>query len=240
MSQNTEVSDKRAKKPKFITILMGLLTIFGFPLGLFLTAGRWDWLEGWIYIALFMVSVLVSRIYLVIKNPDLAAERAHSLSAENVKGWDRWLMPIVATIGPLLVLIVAGLDERYGWLPELSIGIKIAAAIVILAGYVVSIWAMNVNRFFSGTVRIQTDRSHQVVSDGPYRLVRHPGYLGGLLSYFGLPFLLGSLWALIPAVLTILAVVLRTVLEDETLQKELPGYRAYAQKIRSKLIPGIW
>jgi len=243
MSQKENIRNsiqKPKRRSNFLSIILGLTTIVGLPLSIFLSAGRWDWVEGWVYIAIFLLSALVSRIYLAIKNPALMTERYQSLSAESVKAWDRWLMPIVATFGPLLVLIVAGLDERFGWLPELSTGVKIAATAVMVAGYLLAIWAMNANRFFSGTVRIQTDRGHQVVSNGPYRLVRHPGYLGGLLSYFGMPLLLGSLWALIPAVLTMMAVVLRTVLEDETLQKELPGYREYTKKTRSKLIPGIW
>jgi len=99
---------------------------------------------------------------------------------------------------------------------------------------------MLANRFFSGVVRIQNERGHSVVSDGPYRWVRHPGYAGGFIGDLALPLLLGSAWAFIPAALTAGAVVLRTALEDRTLQAELPGYREYAQRTRFRLLPGVW
>jgi protein-S-isoprenylcysteine O-methyltransferase Ste14 len=112
--------------------------------------------------------------------------------------------------------------------------------IVMIAGYSFSSWALIVNRFFSGTVRIQTERGHHVVTDGPYRIVRHPGYAGGLLGFVMIPFLLDSLWALIPTFLLTVVLVVRTALEDATLQKELPGYAEYAQRTRYRLIPGVW
>jgi protein-S-isoprenylcysteine O-methyltransferase Ste14 len=107
-------------------------------------------------------------------------------------------------------------------------------------GYVLSSWALLENRFFSGVVRIQKDRGHQVVSTGPYGFVRHPGYAGALLAYLVTPVLLDSTWAFIPAVLMAGVVILRTALEDRTLQEELPGYKDYARKTRYRLLPGIW
>ena len=109
-----------------------------------------------------------------------------------------------------------------------------------MLGYAFSSWALIVNRFFSGTVRIQTERGHHVVTDGPYRIIRHPGYAGSLLGYVFIPILLDSLWAFIPAVLLIIVMFIRTASEDSTLQTELPGYAEYAEKTRYRLIPGIW
>ena len=142
---------------------------------------------------------------------------------------------------PLVVFVVAGLDERYGWQPDIpAMAACGLGSLFLLAAIAFSTWAMTVNRFFSGTVRIQTERGHQVVSSGPYRLVRHPGYLAGVIGYLAMPLVLGSSWAYLPVLMGILVVCLRTYLEDKTLQEELPGYREYTQQIRYRLFPGIW
>ena len=101
-------------------------------------------------------------------------------------------------------------------------------------------WAESVNKFFEPTVRIQTDRGHRVIDTGPYAIVRHPGYASGYLLFVGMPLALGSLWALIPAILSCLLLVVRTILEDQTLRNELAGYEEYAQRVRYRLIPGVW
>ena len=115
----------------------------------------------------------------------------------------------------------------------------ISAGFVFLGG-LVSLWAMASNKFFIGMVRIQKERGHSVITSGPYQYIRHPGYLGGLLYIFFTPIMLGSVWALIPAVLTCGVVVLRTYLEDNTLKDELAGYLEYSHVVRSRLLPGIW
>jgi protein-S-isoprenylcysteine O-methyltransferase Ste14 len=137
-------------------------------------------------------------------------------------------------------LIVAGLDVRFGWSPELALAIRLAALVLWLQGDVFSKWAAVSNRFYSRLVRIQEDRGHTVVTDGPYRTVRHPGYAGALLVGLATPIALGSLWALVPAVLLGLLLVIRTALEDRTLHAELSGYAAYAQQTRYRLVPLIW
>jgi protein-S-isoprenylcysteine O-methyltransferase Ste14 len=149
------------------------------------------------------------------------------------------LAPLLA-FGSIFILVVAGLDRLYGWSNLFSVGARIAALVAIMLGYAFSSWALIENRFFSGTVRIQTERGHHVVSSGPYRIMRHPGYAGALLGYLPVPILLNSLWAFIPAILLLIVLVVRTALEDKTLQAELPGYREFAQKTRYRLLPGIW
>jgi protein-S-isoprenylcysteine O-methyltransferase Ste14 len=118
--------------------------------------------------------------------------------------------------------------------------VKILALAIILAGYALGSYALIENRFFSGMVRIQTDRGHNVVSSGPYHWLRHPGYAGALLAYLATPFFLDSLWAFLPAVLLTILLVIRTALEDRTLQDELTGYREYAGLVRYRLLPGLW
>jgi len=155
------------------------------------------------------------------------------------KKWDKVVVPLMTVGGPLLMFTGAGLDFRWHGL-RFPIWVTIAGLLVALAGVAVTATAMYANRFFASTVRIQTDRGQVVVSDGPYGIVRHPGYVGMALSYLCMPVALGSVWALLPAVLTVLLLVFRTVLEDRTLQKELSGYSQYAESVPYRLLPGIW
>lgn len=207
---------------------------------LLLSAGRWDWWEAWAYTITGLMVLIGSRIFVIRKHPDLALERAQAHEKKGVKRWDRYLMPFTALVGPLLSWIVAGLDQRYGWSPDLPDWIQIIALIVIQVGSLIGSWAMVVNRYFSSQVRIQTDRGQTVVSEGPYRYVRHPGYAGGQLSWLAAPVFFSSFWLIIPMVLVMAANVVRTALEDRALREELPGYEEYAQHTKYRLVPGIW
>jgi protein-S-isoprenylcysteine O-methyltransferase Ste14 len=177
---------------------------------------------------------------MIIKHPDLALERAQAHDKEDVKEWDRFLMPFTALIGPFLSWIVAGLDQRFFWSPDLPDWIQITALILIQVGSLIGSWAMIVNRFFSSQVRIQTDRGQRVVQEGPYRFVRHPGYAGSLISWLAAPVFFSSIWLIIPMILVMGASVVRTALEDRTLREELPGYEEYTQQTKYRLVPGIW
>ena len=221
--------------------LIRLVLILPVMLGtLLLSAGRWNWWEAWAYTITGLVVLLGSRAFMIRKHPDLALERAQAHEKEDVKEWDRFLMPFTALVGPFLSWIVAGLDQRFDWSPDLPNWIQIFALIVIQIGSLIGSWAMIANRYFSSQVRIQADRGQQVVQDGPYSFVRHPGYAGGLLSWLAAPIFFSSYWLLIPMALVMGASVVRTTLEDQTLQDELPGYQAYAEKVKFRLIPGVW
>jgi protein-S-isoprenylcysteine O-methyltransferase Ste14 len=173
-------------------------------------------------------------------NPEIAQERSQAGKKENVKPWDKILMPITAIYLPLISWVVAGLDKRFEWSPDLPDYIQVIALFVIILGSSIGTWAMITNRFFSSYVRIQTDRGHQVVNTGPYRFVRHPGYAGGLISWLAAPVFFSSCWIIIPTILAIIGSILRTALEDRTLLDELPGYEEFAQRTRYRLVPGIW
>lgn len=207
---------------------------------LLLSAGRWDWWEAWAYSGLGLLVLLGSRAVVILKYPDLALERSQAQDMDNVKEWDKFLMPFTALVGPLFSWLVAGLDKRFGWSPDLPDGVQIAALGLIQLGSLLGIWAMLKNRFFSSRVRIQTDRGHTVVRKGPYRFVRHPGYAGGLISWLAAPVFFSSYWVIIPMVLVIIASLIRTALEDRTLMEELPGYKVYAREVKYRLVPGIW
>jgi len=138
------------------------------------------------------------------------------------------------------LVIVAGLDHRYSWSPALSPWLNLLGFILISLGYAFASWALVENCFFFSTVRIQTDRGHVVCDSGPYRIVRHPGYAGNIPPLLGMVLALGSVWTLIPAAVALIIAVIRTALEDRTLQEELPGYPDYARRVRYRLIPGVY
>jgi len=210
------------------------------PAVLFIAAGRLNWVWAWVYVGIVVFFTLVSRVAVIRTNPDLIAERAQSLEREDVRGWDRLILFFLLLIGPLAMMIVAGLDERFGWSPQILLAPRLVALAVMVLGYTLSTWAMAVNRYYSAVVRIQKDRGQTVVTDGPYRFVRHPSYATGIVSSLMIPILLGSLWALIPTILVALGTIIRTALEDKTLLEELDGYEGYAAQVRYRLLPGVW
>lgn len=223
--------------PKFVFLF--ILTILVLPLLPLLIAWRWGWWEAWVYFWIYILGFVVSRALAARRHPDLLVERSRMLDHDDAKSWDKLLSPLVGMGGGFIMLVV-GLDELFGWSPAFSLWVKIVALVLILAGYVFSASALIQNRYFSGMVRIQTDRDHQVVSAGPYRWVRHPGYAGALVTYLATPFFLDSSWALIPTFFLLVVLVIRTHLEDRTLQAELTGYAEYAARVRYRLLPGVW
>jgi protein-S-isoprenylcysteine O-methyltransferase Ste14 len=236
---NESSSETRRSVPIYAYFIFALYTLL-FPAIIFLGAGTLQWPIGWLYYGIAVLTTIISRLLVARVNPDQLTERGRSLEAENTKSWDRTLSKLVGLVLPVVALTVIGLDHRWGWSPALPAWVPPAALILMLLGYALATWAFVVNRFFSGVVRIQEDRGHHVVTDGPYRYVRHPGYLGGLLAILATPLLLGSLWGFIPVALYFVLLVIRTALEDQTLQEELPGYQDYAQRTRYRLLPGAW
>jgi protein-S-isoprenylcysteine O-methyltransferase Ste14 len=210
---------------------------------LFIPAWRLDWVMGWVYVALWLLWHSALAVVLIPTNPELLAERARA--QRGTKSWDLMLASFVG-LATLALGILAGFDVRLGWTVQMLSGgqvsllLQIAAAAIAALGYALVVWAMAANAFFSETVRIQEDRGQTVATGGPYRYVRHPGYVGSVAFNLVSPIILGSLWALIPGVLAALAFVIRTALEDRTLRQELPGYVEYTQRTRYRLLPGIW
>lgn len=210
------------------------------PALLFITAGTVAWPMAWAYVAMLLAATLGSRLVVLIRSPETLRERARFRSAEGTKAWDRVLVLIVGLCGPLTTMVVAGLDHRFGWPPIIPDLAQYAAALVVAGGYGFSVWAMVENEYFSAVARIQEDRGQEVVTGGPYSIVRHPAYAGSLIASLALPFMLSTLSSLIPALITATALVIRTYLEDAMLRDELEGYESYASRTRARLIPGIW
>jgi protein-S-isoprenylcysteine O-methyltransferase Ste14 len=139
-----------------------------------------------------------------------------------------------------ITLIISGFDAvRYQW-TTMPIEFTIAAVVMSLLAFFFALWAMAVNPYFESTVRIQHDRHHQVCNSGPYKIVRHPGYVGLILTRLAAPLILGSWWGLIPSGVIVLLIIFRTALEDRILQKELSGYKTYTTITRYRLIPFVW
>jgi protein-S-isoprenylcysteine O-methyltransferase Ste14 len=230
-----QVKDKsdttRAVVKRLVQVVVQFLIILVI---LFVSSGRLDWMWVWVY---FGVGVAIMGINTLVLPKELVAERGEP--RENVKYWDR-VLTTLNIVPTLAVLIVAGLDERFGWSPELAVPIHVLGVFCMILGQGLFTWAMASNKFFSTAVRIQMDRQHVVASGGPYRYVRHPGYVGYVVSNLAMPLILGSLWALVPGVVVAYIFVVRTALEDNTLQEELEGYKEYAQQVRYRLLPGIW
>jgi protein-S-isoprenylcysteine O-methyltransferase Ste14 len=217
---------------RLIQVVVQLLILVAL---LFISAGRLDWGWAWAYLG---VSVGILAVNALVMPPELIAERGQ-VGKEDIKSWDR----VVTTISILPALgapIVAGLDERLGWSPHLALTVHLVGLAFLVLGQGLFTWSMVSNKFFSTSVRIQMDRDHTVAVGGPYRYVRHPGYVGFIVSALAMPLALGSLWALIPAAMTLCLFVIRTALEDKTLQEELDGYREYAAQVRYRLLPGVW
>lgn len=220
---------------------VGIVVVYSLiPLLLLICGGDLGWWQAWLYSLLVLVAGVGGRIWAERRHPGITAERQNKESFHNAKAWDKVLAPLMAVSVGYPMVVVAGLDHRYHWSPEFPPWLNVIGLVLIAFGYAFAAWALAENRFFSVVVRIQTERGHVVCDTGPYRLVRHPGYAGNLLALFGILLALSSVWALIPLAVAALITVIRTVLEDRTLQEELPGYRDYARRVRSRLIPGIY
>jgi protein-S-isoprenylcysteine O-methyltransferase Ste14 len=211
------------------TALVGVL--------LFWIAWRIDWWAGWAALAAILINAAAVWYIVIRVHPSLLAERFWSRAG--VKSWDNVIV-FVIKMAQGARYVVSALDFRNGWTVGFPAGLPIVGFLVCLLGAFFFTWAMISNNFFSQIVRVQTDRGHAVATTGPYRFLRHPGYLGAVLFELGSTILLGSVWALIPLGVFGLLFFLRTALEDRTLQAELPGYADFTQRVRYRLLPGIW
>jgi len=247
VDSNTSVNRKMTPEIRrgvvsWIVKAVGGLAFYGALL--FFSAGRWDWMWAWVFLGLFAAASVVHVLILIPTNPALLAERSRGIR-EGTKTWDKFIVSFAAGLLPMASWVMSALDVRFEWLPPfgwspMSLALHIGGAIGFALGWALLLWATASNAFFSTTVRIQEERSHTVQTGGPYQFVRHPGYVGAIVYQLATPFLLGSWWALIPMTLSAPLYVLRTALEDRTLHEELDGYRDYAQRVRYRLLPGIW
>ena len=221
------------------TVLQLLVFIILVPMLPLLIPWHWGWWEAWVYALGNILGFVISRYLANRSNPGLLAERGKFLKHGNTEPWDKLLAPLLALGGGMLPLTV-GLEARLGQVVSFPLWVHLLAIALFLIGMVLASWALITNSYFSGTVRIQNDRGQKVINSGPYRWMRHPGYTGALLTYIATPFFLDSVWAFLPAAYLLVILVVRTSLEDRTLQEKLEGYREYTREVRFRLLPGIW
>jgi len=207
----------------------------------FIGAGSWDWVWGWVFAVVYTACWIGLSVALAIGNPELLNQRGQRVKNAMVgtPKWDivlLWIYFILILVQPF----VAGLDHRSGWSTPVTPPVYVLGNLLMILGFIPLAWSMVANRNFEPTVRLQDSRGHQVASGGPYRIVRHPGYAGLILQFLALPIALGAWMALIPGIVGVAVFVIRTALEDRTLQAELPGYAEYAQQTRFRLLPGVW
>ena len=207
---------------------------------LFWTAGRLDLPRAWLFLAVSFIGVFGNIAVVALANPELVNHRGRWRAKKDSKPWDKTFVTTYGLTAFYILPIVMGLDVgRYGW-SHLGSWAAWVGTSLFLSGSAVMTWAMLVNTHFEVSVRIQTDRRHRVVTTGPYAVIRHPGYIGATLLALGSPLIVGSAYGLIPAAFAAGVLFLRTRREDDTLQTELPGYADYAEKVRHRLLPGIW
>ncbi len=217
--------------------VLAIFTLLGGVL--FLAAGRLDWWEAWILLAIYFLIAQGAGLWMLRYDPQLLKERDQAVMKTNVKTWDR----IMITLNLLLTLslfAMLGLDAgRFHWSP-VPLVVRCLGGLAALSSFGMTLWASSVNTYLSAMVRIQQERGQQAVTTGPYRYIRHPMYLGMCLLDIGLPLIFNSWLGLAVSGLMIIAVVIRTALEDRTLKRELPGYAEYSQLVHYRLLPGVW
>lgn len=219
-------------------ILLWYLMVTSALLILLFCSGKFDWLNAWVYFIISILYLTILNLIAIKKNPEMLNERG-KVFREGTKLFDKIFIVLWMPMILISMLIIAWDVIRFHWsyIPFWTLFIGI---ILTLPGFILSLTAMLSNPYFELTVRIQKDREQKVITSGPYKIVRHPGYAGEILNLVATPLILGSLWGFLPLGIIIVVFVIRTGLEDHTLRKELPGYKEYANKTRYRLIPYIW
>ena len=227
--------------PKPMSRTAAILYAIGLPLALvalvFLPSGRIDWAPGWIFIAVLVAAFGLSALLLARVNPMIYRARSRFQP-----GTEKWDLILLAVMLPAMVaeIPLATLDAaRMGW-SEVPLWVVLIGYVLLIGGIAVTTWAQAVNPFFEPGVRVQKERAQRVITSGPYRVVRHPGYIAAIAMFVGIPLALASWWALLPATLAIALLIVRTSWEDGLLQAELSGYAEYARRTRYRLLPGFW
>jgi protein-S-isoprenylcysteine O-methyltransferase Ste14 len=222
----------KAGKQRIVVVLLTMLASWAI---IFISAGTLNFSAAWAFAILQLAVFLIAGVLVIRHNPEIINERGN-IKVE--KRWDKLFMWLY-TPQMFLMPLIAGLDYRFGW-STVPLWLQLFSLVMLIPAMIIPYWAMHVNNYLIVTVRVQEERNHQVCTSGPYRIVRHPMYVGAMMSFVFTPLALGSWWALIPGGIAIAAMTFRTAMEDKTLQAELPGYKEYARQTKFRLLPGIW
>jgi len=216
--------------------ILGLIVGAVFIVVLFYVAGTWAWWNAWVFMVLMaIIGGFTSNLFK--KLPGLAEERQTANTKS--KPWDVKLVRLINIALPSMV-IIAAFDKRFQFFPAVPLAVSVVALFLMILAAILTYLSIAANPFFSSHVRIQEDRGHKVMTTGPYRIIRHPGYAGSLIFNLSVSMVLGS-WAVLPLGLaTVLLLIFRTAKEDQVLTAELTGYSTYTQQVRYRLLPGVW
>lgn len=233
-----QTKDSPKSSSKILLVIRGFLGVLVLMVVLFLPAGRLDWKEGWVYLIVFVTSMMFLVVWAWCRDPGLMKERSKT-RMKDAKPWDKIIVRI-HTFLVIILIVIASLDSgRFEWTSPPMV-LRVLGWIGLTLVYVLVWQVFSANTYAIGEVRIQEERRHRVVTTGPYRVVRHPMYVGVIISVFCTPVVLGSFYAIIPGALIAVLFLIRTALEDRTLKEELPGYREYAERVRYRLLPRVW
>jgi protein-S-isoprenylcysteine O-methyltransferase Ste14 len=227
---------------KFIInrVAQNIMTLAALGVLFFVLSGTLKILGFWIYVATVLAYQIISLLIIVPRHPEyIKLAEVRRIRHSGAKPWDRTLMTLMMAV-TYLMYCLAALDVGHWHINQASAAFLPVGILFYVAGSALNQWAMLNNPHFESEVRIQTDRGHAVMTTGPYRYIRHPGYLGSVLGFLSFPLLIGSTVGLAASLLCILGMIIRTFLEDRVLLQELAGYTDYARAVRWRLIPYLW
>jgi protein-S-isoprenylcysteine O-methyltransferase Ste14 len=224
---------KQAVKYMVVVMMQRILGLACF----LLAAGTLLDVRGWIYFSMYFIVSIITLAVMFNNHAETLSERGKK--HENTKSWDKIFLGIYVPSAFYIIYIVAGLGVRFQW-PVLSTTFMYVGATLYIVSTILGVWAIMENKHFEPTSRIQDDRNQTVITTGPYRLVRHPGYSSIITWAISVPMIFGSLFTGVVSVIIIVTVAIRTYFEDTMLKKELCGYLEYANKVKYRLIPFIW
>ncbi|MHC4534152.1 MAG: methyltransferase family protein [Planctomycetota bacterium] len=237
---NIQTSRVKLKKPGIIVLAGTFLAPFMQVTLLFISAGHINIFRAWCYLVICFIGMFGGIAVVSKFDPELVNQRGLWKKQKDTQGWDKIILRTYVFFGFYALPVIIGLDVgRFQW-SNLGIHFGIGGCVLFILGAVLIHWAMLVNRHFEATVRIQRDRGHRVMTKGPYRIVRHPGYVGVMLWGISTPLIIGSIYGLIPGGIAVILMIIRTSLEDKLLRCELNGYIEYTKRVRYRLLPGLW
>jgi protein-S-isoprenylcysteine O-methyltransferase Ste14 len=218
------------KKGAYLRVALALPI---FALVIILPAGKWDYWQGWLYLLILYIPMFFVLYYLLKNDPALLQRRMRMREKESVQ---RRII-VLSLVYFLVAFTLPGFDVRFGW-SNMPSWVSLVADVLVLAGYMTFVWVLTINSYLSRVVEVEAGQ--KVITTGPYAIVRHPMYAGIILMYTASPVALGSWWALIPALFIVPLLVARIRNEEQVLLRDLPGYAEYVQKVKYRLLPGVW
>jgi len=212
---------------RILLAIPALLAIF------FLPAGTWDYWEAWAYLLILLIPMSFVLLYLLRNSPQLLERRMRMREKEA----EQSRIVAISILYYLLVFMLPGLDKRFGW-SETPVALVVAAQAIVLLSYGLVFLVFRENSYASRVVEVEEQQT--VIDSGPYAVVRHPMYVGVILMFVFSPLALGSYWAMLPALLIVPLLMARIRNEEVVLLRDLPGYEAYTQRVKYRLLPGVW